>query len=278
MRTVFALLFAAVLAASWGAPALADEGGGSDPDTFIVSLRARWWVPTVDGSFQINQHDYEGSYADYQDELDMEAFDPRNNPGVPELVLQARLKGSGIIGTWVETSMQGDSWIERLEFNGRTFENEHLLTELDFRLYRLTYINHLLDAGFLKLAPMVGVGYLDYRAEVIPDPPDPPTHTGGNAPFPYIGGQALFRPPVDYLDYFEVVGEVTWSRGDWGDARLLYLEGYLGLSLRPIKFVSLGGGFRFFHLYADAINVWSDDPDTILVTMGGPYFELEARF
>jgi hypothetical protein len=236
-------------------------------------------VPQVQGSFQINQKDYRGSYQDYRDELDMKAFDPSNNPGIPGLQLEGRIGGSRIILNWMETSMQGDSFIERMEFNGKTYINEHLLTTLDFRLYQVTYAKVLFDPEYLQAAIMVGVGYVDYRAEVEPeDPLSPPTHTGGNAPFPYVGGRVMIRPPVKYLKLFEVTADLVFSRGDWGDARLLYVDGVLALNFRPIKFVSLGLGIHFFHLFADAINVWSDDPDVILVTLGGPFFELEARF
>ncbi|MHC4779580.1 MAG: hypothetical protein ACYTFG_13485 [Planctomycetota bacterium] len=275
------ITYLGVLLVTVSAAGRVDAGGfGGDPDKFILSARARWWVPTVQGSFQINQKDYKGSYQDYRDELDMKAFDPRNNPGIPELQIEGRIGGHRLIANWLETSMQGDSFIERMEFNGKQYVNEHLLTFLDLRLYRLTYGKTLLDPEYFNLVFFVGVGYIDYRAAVEPDPisPSEPTHTGGNAPFPYIGGRAVLRAPVKYLRLFEVTGEIFWSRGDWGDARLFYLESTLALNFRPIKFVSLGAGFHFYHLFADAINVWSDDPDTLLVTLGGPYLELEVRF
>ncbi|MHC4599052.1 MAG: hypothetical protein ACYS47_08615, partial [Planctomycetota bacterium] len=49
-----------VLLAVAAVPDEADGKGGS-PDKFIVSARLRWWVPQVQGSFQINQKDYRGS-------------------------------------------------------------------------------------------------------------------------------------------------------------------------------------------------------------------------
>jgi hypothetical protein len=272
----FGTLFGAVLLAL-AAPAL----GGGGPEAFLVSARLRWWVPTVDGSFQVNQRDYKGSYEDYRDELNLRAHDPRNNPGVPEAVLEGRLGNSSLVLHWLETSMHGTAWIDRMTFNGKAYVAERVRTDLDLRLYRLTYAKHLLDVIAVKGSLLVGVAYIDYRAEVEPEDPglaSEPTHTGGNAPFPYFGGRVLFRIPVQYVRTFEVLVEAIFSRGDWGDARLFYFEGTAGLSFRPVRFVSVGAGVHATHVFADAINVWSDDPDTLLLTLGGPYFEVEGRF
>ncbi|MHC5037213.1 MAG: hypothetical protein ACYTHM_07860 [Planctomycetota bacterium] len=252
---------------------------GGHPDRFVVSARLRWWVAQVDGSFQINQRDARGSYEDFREDLDLYAFDPRSNPGIPEVVLEGRLGGSGLLLHWLETSMEGDSWVNRMVFNGRTFSDTAVHTDVDLRLFRVTYGKHLLPLGFLQGTLLVGIGYIEYRAEVEASPPTPdgPTHTGGNAPFPYFGGRLFLRPPLKGFDILEALLEVTASRGDWGDARLFYLEALLGINVRPIKFISGGFGVHVFHLFADAINVWSEDPDTILVTLTGIYFELEAR-
>ena len=250
--------------------------GDDDSSSYALCARVRWWTASVTGAFQVNQKDYRGSFEDYRDDLDLEAYDPRNNPGVPDLSLEGRLGNSSLILGWLESSLSGDSWVDRMDFHGKTYVAEHIRTDLDLRYYHATYCKFLLDGGMLTAGLLVGIGYLDYRIDVAPDPSSPsePTHTGGNTPFPYFGGRAVVRP----VKWFEIFAEFVFSRGDWGDARLLFLDGNLSLHLRPVKFVSLGLGVHVLHLYADAINVWSDSPDTLLLTLAGPYLELEGRF
>jgi hypothetical protein len=264
------LLFAAAFAPA----APAGEDGGSSG--YTLSARIRWWIAQTDGSFQVNQKDARGSFEDYRDDLDLEAYDPRNNPGVPDLSLEGRLGNMSLILGWVESSLSGDSWVDRMDFHGKTYVAEHIRTDLDLRYYRATFGYALLDGPMLSAGIQAGIGYIDYRISVEPDPLSPtgPTHTGGNAPFPYFGGRGTLRP----ASWVEFLAEFAFSRGDWGDARLFFADGAVSVALRPVRFVSLGLGFRLFHLYADRINVWSESPDTLLLTLGGPYLELEGRF
>lgn len=272
LRAPLAVLALAALLA----PAVAfAEGGKSDPEKYLLSAKIRWWVAVADGKFQVNQKDVEGSYASFRDDLDMKAFDPSTNPGIPALSAEVKLGSSVFIADWMQSSMTGEGMIDSLTFNGKEYVDEYLRTDMDLRLYQISYGYGLLDNGFFGLTLLAGLGYIDYRIEVTPeDPLEPATHTGGNAPFPYVGGRAWAR----LVKYTELQALFTWSRGDWGDARLLYVDCSLGFFLRPVKFVSLGVGARVFHLYADAINVWSEDRDVLLITLAGPYFELEARF
>jgi hypothetical protein len=273
MRTlVAAAVF--LLPAALVPSAFADEDGGGSG--YSLSARVRGWVALVDGSFQVSQKDYRGSYEDYREDLDLAAYDPRNNPLVPDVSLEGRLGNSSLILGWIESSMSGDSWVDRMDFHGKTYVTEHIRTDLDLRYWRATFTQFLLDGDRLTAALQAGIGYLDYRIAVEPDPlsPSEATHTGGNAPFPYFGARAAVRP----AGWCEILAEAVFSRGDWGDARLFFVDGTLGLYLRPMRFASVGLGFRLFHLYADRINVWTESPDTLLVTLGGPFLELEGRF
>jgi hypothetical protein len=266
------------------APGWADEEKDSDDSSYMLSLRVRWWMPVLDGTFQINKGDLRGSYNDFADDLDLDgtSFDPSTNPGGPEVNLTVKILGLHFAVNYVSFNTQGRTVLEdKLTIDVNEYDSGDLIRSdltLAFGTFEARY--DILSFDFFTLAAGLGVSYFDFTTSIVGHD----TSTGidveisdaGNGIYPILSLVTDIS-----LSYFEARAQVSGIAGDFsalGDIRLTLLEGAFSVHLRPVKYFSIGLGFRVTYMDASAVNIWHGDPDPVRFTLYGIFFEVEGRF
>lgn len=284
--TRWIVLCVAALLLAVQAPLAAEEAAKQEENEagdFVLSLRTRWWMPVLNGTYQINKKDIKGSYNDFVDDLDLDAqaLDPSSNPGGPEITLTAKLLGLHVGLSYVTFNTGGKTVLEEeLSVDVSTLdENDWIRSDLTLAFGSLDIRYDALELDFFTLAFSAGVSYFDFTTAIVGHDTDTGTDVtlsdAGNGFYPVIGAVSEI-----VLSVLELRGSLSGIAGDFsllGDIRLSLIEAALSAHLRPVKYVSVGLGFRLTHLDASAVNIWHGDPDPVRFTLYGFFLELELR-
>jgi hypothetical protein len=284
-----ARLLLAALALSLLCPALAlgdeEKKESSSPDSsYFISLRLRWWMPVLNGTYQINKNDIKGSYNDFVDDLDLRAssLDPTTNKGGPEVNLSLKVMGFHFGLNYVTFNTGGRTKLEeRLQIDVTEFDPDDLIkTDLTLAFGRFDVRYDLITSDLIRFGASLGIEYFDFTTSIIGFDSSAGTNVeitdAGNGLFPILGVQSGLS-----VSMFEAKGELYGIAGDFaafGDIRLALIDLTLSGHLRPVKYFSFGLGFRVTHLDSSAVNIWHGDPDPVRMTLMGFFFEIEGRF
>ncbi len=274
---------ALVLAAAAASPG-EESSDGESKSGYSISLRARWWMPMMSGSYQINKGDLKGSINDFADDLDVGAssFDPRVNKGGPDLNVHVKVAGFSAGLAYTNFFTGGRTVLEdKLEMDVTEFDKgDWINSDLTLAFGRLDLRYDLISMDMLTASICLGADYFDFTTAIIGHDSAMGTEVsisdGGNGVYPVIGAAAGVA-----LSVFEARAELYGITGDFkaiGDIRLTLVDFSASVHLRPVKYFSIGLGFRAVHMDASAVNIWHGGSDPVRFTLFGFFFEIEGRF
>jgi len=240
---VFAVVFILRIGFAWAGP--------------IIEFDGRYWMPDFDSDIRVEESNI-GTDFDVKDDL---GFDDENFPDA-RVIWNTGPNSKFRIG-YTQISYEGSQAISRtIEFGGKSYTGGTLVnSEMDISYMRLGWIWQFINiADKFKAGPVLEAKGI--MADVKLEAPNLSPAVSEKEEF--IGGLptagvALDFTPIDQLNLFCEAGALY--AGEYGH----FLDAEAGIEIKPLKNVSLIGGYRIVDLKVEY------EPDYVKMRLIGPF-------
>jgi len=248
LRNIFVIAAFVILASglSWA---------GEHP---IIEFEGRYWMPDFDSDIRVEESDI-GTQFDVKDDL---GIDDENFPDA-RVIWNTGPNSKLRIG-YTQISYEGSQNVSRtVEFKGKSYTGGTLVnSEMDVSYMRVGWVwqfINMFDDRF-KLGPVIEVKGV--MADVSLEAPNLTPVVSEEESF--IGGLptaglAFDFAPIEQLNLFCEAGALY--AGEYGH----FVDAEAGLEIRPIKNISLVGGYRIMDLKVEY------EPDYVKIRLTGPF-------
>ncbi len=226
-------------------------------DHSLIEFDGRYWMPDFDSDIRVEDSNI-GTEFDVKDDL---GIDDENFPDA-RVIWNTGPNSKLRIG-YTQISYEGSQSISRtIEFSGKSYTSGTLVnSEMDISYLRLGWIWQFVNiADKFKVGPVIEAKGI--MADVSMEAPnlspavsEDETFLGGLP----TAGLALDFAPIDQLNLFCEAGALY--AGEYGH----FLDAEAGIEIRPLKNVSLVGGYRIVDLKVEY------EPDYIKLRLTGPF-------
>ncbi len=226
----------------------------------LIEAEARYWLSDLDAEVKVTESGLTGTTIDMEEDLGVDR---------EENFLEARLtlqKGKHSIRyAFVPMSWDGKKTIPRsINFAGRTYSVSTAVTSsLDVDYHRLGYQYDFMSVAGNRLGIIAELKYLDIDASLKSATIDESESLAVG--FPAVG--VAFRLGLPAL--FSIEGELTGMTYG-GDAH--FVDGEVGLNIKPMPLMTISGGYRYLQLYAE------NDDDKVDLELTGPFIMFRVGF
>lgn len=258
--------FVAIGLVMMGAPAAMGQVIiGSHP---LVEGEVRYWLPTLDSTIKAEEVGV-GTEIDPVDDL---GADENETFLEGRVTFQPFRKHKFRVG-FVLLSYDGDKRVERtITFEGQDFTGGRKVTSsLDVQYIRAGYEYDFLKFLVGHVGIVLDIKYFDIEAQLkaSPEPPLFPDSLDKSeslqVPIPTIGLAVKFAP----VRYVSIAVEATgFSIGSAGTL----IDGEASITVNPVKYVGISGGYRVFDLHVE------NGGDEVDFTLTGPFVTGILRF
>lgn len=228
----------------------------------VVDLEGRYWFTDLGAEVKSTGGGLAGTDIDFVDDLGLD-----DNEGFFEGRITLELGSHSLRYAFIPLSWDGTGTLAAdVNFGGRTYSATTAVTsEINVNYHRLGYKYDFIDTLDNKLGVIVEVKYLETEAKIKESSSGIERTESLNAPVPAVGLAGQLSLPFLFDISAEVTGITLGS-----DAYLV--DGEAAINLKPVPFVKISGGYRYFTLHLE------DDEDKADVTLKGPFVGLRADF
>lgn len=228
------------------------------PAFALVDIEGRYWFSDIDGNIRFADGGA-GTEIDLVNDLgvdDEDFFDAR---------ITLELGSHRLRYGFMPLKWEGRNTITRqIEFGDSTFSVSDVVdSELRVDYHRLGYQYNIIDTLDNHLGVIFELKYFDGKASLKTTGVDETEDF--KAPLPTIGLAAQVSLPF----LLSIGGEVT---GITLGSEAYLVDAEASVNLKPVPFVVISGGYRYFRLHAE------HDSDLADLTLKGPFVMLRADF
>ncbi len=226
----------------------------------LIKAEARYWVSELDAEVKVTESGLTGTTMDFEKDL---GVDTEENFLEARITLQ--MGKHSIRYAFVPMSWDGAKTITRsINFAGRTYSvNTAVTSSLDVDYHRLGYQYDFISVAGNRLGVIAELKYMDIDASLKSATIDEAESLAMG--FPAIG--VAFRLGLPAL--FSIEGELTGMTYG-GDAH--FVDGEVGVNIRPMPLMTISGGYRYLQLYAE------NDDDKVDLELTGPFIMFRVGF
>lgn len=254
-KSLFATVGTLILLTIFCAPSAFALGFGASAD---------YWIPTFKGDLRVDDNDFTGTEINLKDDLGI------SNENIPGAEAYLGVGNHQITLAYSQINLSGDKQIDKeIKFNGKTYSvSDHVKSEFNTNMIDLEYQYKLINFNYILAGLSFGiiakVKYFDGEVKIESSSAD--TNKKIQVPIPMIGLGAKIGLLANMLEARAKVTGMGYSGNFFYDAMA-------DLSLTPIPFINIHGGYR-------AMSVKIDDVSDVYAKMDfyGPYVGLLISF
>jgi hypothetical protein len=230
---------------------------------FEVGVRGYYWFPEFSGQVRVDAEGITGTKIDFENDLGID------NEYYPIIEAFLGLGKHHLSAAYYKADYSGNSILSRtIYFNGEQFSAEtQTVSSLEYNAYDLMYRYDLIDLeNFLAGGSLGLVGRVEvFDGDVMIQAERMDEKVSFTAPIPMLGVNLHVGVLADILEARVLATGMSYGGGT-------VLDGQAEISLTPIPFIDIHGGYRLFTIDADVDDV-EFDYDT-----SGPYVALTLSF
>lgn len=253
MRKILGVLTCMVFLIAMAAPAMA----------FELGVRGTYWFPEIDGDIQVDGDGVPGTRLDLEHDLGLE------KESYPVIEIFAGIGKHHVSLSYYNADYSGSKVLDKnIYFNGKLFNTTTLVeTRLEYDVYDFMYQYDLLDlenilAGF-SLGLVGKIKYFDGDVR-LNSAIETATEDFSEA-IPLLGLNFHVGLIADLLEARILAAGMGYSDGN-------LFDGQVEVSITPLPFIDIHGGYRMFRIDAETSDV------TLDYETSGPYVTLTISF